>query len=247
MSASGSSRHLRSLGAAAIESLDRHPRQGARLYQQDFIKRLIRQFTQAVLEVAGLTQTGRLTEAAQLLEQTYGDLFGLSSTVVFYSPVDELIQLVSRGDDDDPQRIAALAELLRSEARVSQARGQDFDAHQRRLKSLALHLEAARRAPDIDPDATLEAVLELQAAVQEDGMPAAIQADLFFYLEDTGHYRLALGAILTYLQRAEQPSDVRPYLDAFCRRMLELPEDQLRGGGLSRADVQKALANPPRS
>jgi hypothetical protein len=217
------------------------------LYQQDFIKRLIRQFTQAVLEVAGLTQSGRLNEAAQLLEQTYGDLFGLSSTVVFYTPVDELIQLVSRGDDDDPQRITALAELLRSEARISQGRGQDFDAHQRRLKSLALHLESAKRSPDRDPEATLEAVLELQSAVQLDGMPAELQADLFFYFEDSGHYRQALGAIQTYLRRAERPQEVRPYLEAFCQRMLGLPEDRLRAGGLSRAEVQDALAHPPQS
>ena len=217
------------------------------MYQQDFIKRLIRQFTQAVLEVAGLTQSGRLNEATQLVEQTYGDLFGLSSTVVFYSPVEELIQLVSRGDDDDPQRIAALAELIRSEARISQARGHDFDAHQRRLKSLALHLESARRAPGRDPEATLKAVMDLQAAVQEDGMPAELQAELFFFFEDAGEYRHALGAILTYIRRAETPQEVRPYLDAFGQRMLGLPEKKLRAGGLTRADVQAALADPTRS
>jgi len=211
------------------------------LYQQDFIKRLIRQFTQAVLQILGLTQSGRLTEAAQLLEQTYGDLFGLSSTVVFYTPVEELIQLISRGDDDDPQRIFILAELLRSESRLSQARGQDFDAHQRRLKSLALHLESARRAPKLDPQAALEAILDLQSDIQEDGMPAETQADLFFFFEDTGYYLHALDAIKSYLRYSERPQEVRPHLEAFCRRMLELPPEQLASGGLSPAEVKTAL------
>ncbi len=212
------------------------------MYQQDFIKRLIQQATQAVLQVLGLTQSGRLTEAAQLLEQTYGDLFGLSSTVVFYTPAEELIQLISRGDDDDPQRIFVLAELLRSEARVSQAQGQEFDAHQRRLKSLALHLASARRAPRLDPQATLDAVLELQQDLQEEGMPARDQADLFFFFEDLGCYAHALDAIRSYLRRAEHPQEVGPFLQAFCHRMLELPEQQLAAGGLSRAAVEAALA-----
>lgn len=217
------------------------------MYQQDFIKRMIRQFTQAVLQVLGLTQSGRLTEAAQLLEQTYGDLFGLSSTVVFYTPVGELIQLVSRGDDDDPQRIFVLAELLRTEARISQARDQDFDAHQRRLKSLALHLESARRAPKLKPLAALEAILELQRDVREDGMPAETQADLFFFFEDAGHFRHALDAIRSYLRYSDRPQEVRPYLEAFCRRMLDLPPEQLASGGLSAAEVEQALTDATRT
>lgn len=210
------------------------------MYQQDFIKRLIQQFAQAVLQVIGLTESGRLKEAAQLLEKTYGDLFGLSSTVVFYTPADELIQLVCRGDDDDPQRIFALAELLRSEARVSQARGQDFESHQRRLKSLALHLESARRAPDLNPKSELDAILELQHDIQQDGMPADVQSDLFFFFEDIGAYRHALDAILIYLARAEHPQEIRPYLKAFCQRMLDLPREQLMAGGLSRVEVEAA-------
>jgi hypothetical protein len=216
------------------------------VYEQDFIKRLIRQFTQAILQVVGLTHDGRLTEAATLIEESYDELFGLSSTVVYHSPPDELIQLVARGDDDDPRRIFILAELLRREAEISQARHQDFDTHMRLLKSLALHLEAARLSPGLEPEATLDAILQLQHAIREGGMPAEVQADLFFFFEDQGHFRHALDAITAYLSRADRPEDVRPHLEAFCRRMLELPESALAAGGLSRAEVQAALSGTPR-
>jgi hypothetical protein len=216
------------------------------LYQQDFIKRLIRQFTQAVLQIAGLTQAGRLTEAATLLEATYEDLFGLSPTVVFHTPTQELIQLIARGDDDDPQRIFVLAELLRSEARLSQGRFHDFDAHQQRLKSLSLHLEAARRRPDFQSASALEAILDLQSDIQEGGMPPEVQADLFFFFEDMGYYRAALDAITTYLKLADHPDDIRPYLVAFCQRMLDLPEAALVAGGLSHAEVEATLKGQAR-
>ncbi len=216
------------------------------MYQQDFIKRLILQFTQVMLQIAGLSQAGRLGEALALIDQTYDELFGLSSSVVFYSSAEELIQRVSRGDRDDPQRIRILADLLRSEAQVNQARGQDFDAHQRRLKSLDLHLAAARMDPALDPESTLGTVLELRDDIQSGGMPAQTQANLFFYFEDHGHYRHALDTLEAYLSRAGRPEEVRPHVLDFCRRMLALPEAGLAQGGLSRAEVEAVLARESR-
>ncbi len=78
-------------------------------------------------------------------------------------------------------------------------------------------------------------------------MPADVQSDLFFFFEDMGAYRHALDAIMIYLGRAEYPQEIFPYLEAFCQRMLDLPEDQLRAGGLTRAEVEAAMAGKSHS
>lgn len=211
------------------------------MYQQDFILRMIRQFTQVILQLAGLRQSGKFVAAENLLQETYLDLFGLTSTLLFHLPADELIRRVSLGDDDDPHRIRILAELLKVEGDLHADQSRDFDAHHRWLNSLALFIKAWQLAPKEASAEIFESISQLDASLQATGLSGETQADLFFYYQDSGHLDRALASLQTYSGRSTDPEQVRGLTVAFCQDLLLKTDEELAHGGVTRQQVESAL------
>lgn len=211
------------------------------MYQQDFILRMIRQFTQVILQLAGLRQSGKLAAAEVLLQETYLDLFGLTSTLIFHLPADELIRRVCLGDDDDPQRMRMLAELLKIEGDLHADQSRKFDAHNRWLKSLALFIQAWRLAPEEESAETFESIRQLDESLQATGLTGETQADLFFYYQDSGHLGRALVSLQTFYDRSSDPEQVRSLAAAFCQDLLLKTDEELTQGGVTRQQVRATM------
>lgn len=211
------------------------------MYQQDFILRMIRQFTQVILQLAGLRQSGKLAAAEILLQETYLDLFGLTSTLLFHLPEDELIRRVCLGDDDDPKRIRMLAELLKVEGDLHADQARDFDAHHRWLKSLALFIHAWRLAPEEAAAEIFESIHRLDESLQTTGLSGETQADLFFYYQESNHLDRALASLQTFSHRSSNPLQARSLAEAFCQDLLLKTDEELVQGGVTRQQVETAL------
>lgn len=101
------------------------------MFRQDFIKRQIEQFGQALAAIAGTRTDGRPEQALLEARQAYVTL-GIDPS---YLRLDtrSLLRLVGRGP-----RLAALCDLLEEEALAHEALGETSAAEQRRARALEL-------------------------------------------------------------------------------------------------------------
>jgi hypothetical protein len=101
------------------------------LFRQDFIKRQIEQFAQALAAIAGARTDGRPEHALLEARQAYGTL-GIDPS---YLRLDarSILRLIGRGP-----RLAALCDLLEEEALSHEALGDSAAAAERRARASEL-------------------------------------------------------------------------------------------------------------
>src|SRR5215211_7598301 len=119
-----------SLGAGSREAV-----------HQDYILRMVQQFSGFLVRVLRLRKEGKTDEALAVLADGYGALVGLPESLVHALSDDDLIALLRSQGRLDLERCLGLAELLREEAHVyDDAEGYD-ESYTRNLKALRLYLE----------------------------------------------------------------------------------------------------------
>ncbi len=127
------------------------------MIEKDYIMRMIAQLSAVLAKVLFAKQAGQYEEAAQLLEKSYGELFGLSGELLESLDAETLAGLLG-----DREKIKALATLLKEEGDVFAAQNEGAKSRQRYAKSLALF---QRLLPTEDPTIR-DAVAALQAKLE---------------------------------------------------------------------------------
>lgn len=127
------------------------------MIEKDYIMRMIAQLSAVIAKVLFAKQAGQYEAAAQLLEKSYGELFGLSGELLEGLDAETLAGLLG-----DREKIKALATLLREEGDVFAAQNEGMKSRQRYTKSLALF---QRLLPTEDPTIR-DAVAALQTRLK---------------------------------------------------------------------------------
>jgi tetratricopeptide (TPR) repeat protein len=217
---------------------------------QDYILRMVQQFSGFLVRVMRLRKEGKTDEALALLADGYGALVGLPESLVHALSEDDLIALLRSQGRLDPERCLGLAELLREEAHVYDDAERYDESFPRNLKALRLYLELLEE----DDELITDRIPGLGEVIQELSgldLPVATSDRLLAYLEHSGHYDEAENVLLHRLESA--PADATFFQSArsFYHRLLEKSDAELIVGGLTRDEVIEALqrinerSNPP--
>lgn len=207
---------------------------------QDYLMRMIQQFSGVLVRVLRLRKEGKTEEALALLTDTYGKLAGLPSSLVHALSEDDLIALLRAQGRLDPERCLGLAELLREEGHAYDDVERYDESFPRYLKALRLYLEIVGEDEELAEERIpgLEDVIEQLAGLD---LPTGTAERLVAYLEEAGQFDQAENALL---HRVDAAPEDRVAIDAavrFYRRLLSRSDAELIVGGLTRDEVMDGL------
>lgn len=212
--------------------------------REDYIQRLIAQFVQALLHIAGLVKAKQYQEALAAIDQTCLRLLGIRLDAV--STLSESA-LFARLTFDEPAPVGrdkclVLAALLDEARTIYAAQGRPDESYACLLQALHLMLEVALRGdgaplPDYAPR-----VEDLVAALSGYALPARTNATLFHYYEQVGAYARAEDMLFAVLAAEPGNRDVVESGIAFYERLRRRSDAALRAGDLPRDEVETGLA-----
>jgi hypothetical protein len=217
------------------------------MVQRDYILRQIEQLGMAygaLVRSAEERKGLQYRVAGEPFDQALRQHFGLDAETVRARPAEDLIGTIRlessafEGPGVVADKLALLAALVREQADLDAAQGDDDEAAIGRLKSVQLFLTAlvdegassdfAARA--IDP------LLELLAAYE---LPREVKELLWRYAEQTGEYARAEDWLFVLLDNDPDALDAGI---AFYERLGHFSDEELARGNLPRAEVAAGLA-----
>lgn len=213
------------------------------MFRNDYVMRMIYQLGAVIRYVLGLQQKGDYTLALIAIDNAYRDRLGLGADDVGELADKELLALVRFGGGEEAWREEGLfiAALLHAEAAIYTAQERHEAATARALRALQLLAECALTAegplPEYAPPRT-----ELLAMLHGYHLPAHTRAALFTICERDGDFATAENLLGEMLDEHPNDTGVHAAAGAFYSRLLAHDDAVLERGGVSRAEVQEALA-----
>ncbi len=206
---------------------------------QDYILRMMQQISLFITGVFRLRRDGDLKTAHEEVLSGYGHLTGLPASLVHgLSEEDLLVMLGARGDLP-VDRCIGLAELLREEGEILLADDREDEAWPRLVKALRFYLEALVGETDLrSVDLPgLDAVVD---RISWHPLGAGTREILLPYLESTGQFDKLENVLMAWMDTGDP--DALPESVATYERLLTRTDAELIVGGLTRSEVDHALA-----
>jgi hypothetical protein len=207
---------------------------------QDYVMRMIQQMAVFITRVLRLREDGEYEEAIGEITHAYGRLTGLPASMVHALSDDDLIALLGVQGRIAADRCVALAELLREEALVYEEMENDDEALPRYLKALRLYLEALAEEENLRA-ADIPGLDEVVRRISWYPAPTGTRALLLPYLEETGQFDQLENVVSAWMDH-DVGNDATAFAVAMYQRLAERSDSELIVGGLTRGEVQEALA-----
>lgn len=209
---------------------------------EDYLIRIINQVLAVLAAIVGLKTAGQYLEAQQLVDQGFETLFGLRSDLLKLLDDDRLKDMLTNQGRLDLQRLTLAADLFKEQGDIQMAGGNREAMRGDYQRALNFYLEAALGGQaDQEPDLPVK-IDHLIKALSDAPFPADIQYSLFNYYENTGRYLEAENALSQLSTMVGETADIQDEFRDFYRRLLEKTGEELKAGGLERADIQRKLS-----
>jgi len=111
------------------------------MIREDYIMRMVKQFTRAVTKILGLKESHQYDEALETVNETFQELFGLKAELFNSLSAESIIELLKLGNSEVMQKCFWVADLMREEAAIYESQGETHKSKSEYLKSLELYLE----------------------------------------------------------------------------------------------------------
>lgn len=215
-------------------------------YREDFIKRLISQFFDALYKIFGVVKKEDYAHAQELISQLRGELLGLSDQLAASLDAPDLIRMLSTGDEPEPVKPLILAELFKAEAEIKAAQEDEDQSYSLYLKALDLLLEFAYQTNETHFPEEFTTIESIAALLEDYVLPPDTLAALFNYYEAAGQYAHAEETLFDFIEDSPNPKEILAVGFRFVERLRQLSEEQLAAGELTPSDlddVQTELLN----
>jgi tetratricopeptide (TPR) repeat protein len=211
------------------------------MYEEDYIKRTIRQFTQLLSRLLGFQQEKNYPAALQLVDQAYQDLLGLSSGLAHYLVERDLLELLTVGGKLETEKAVILVQLLKAEGDLLAEQGNRREAITLYLKSLNLLLEVSNA---IGVTFLKESFTNFQTVIEPltlEDMPPETLASLFVFYDDLGEFAKAREVLIEYMETIDVREEGISQAVSFLQKLSTLSDEELASGNLTREEIEKDL------
>lgn len=216
--------------------------EGMRLFQRDYILRMIEQLSQVMARLLMLKSLEERQEALVLLEEFYGKLRLPPARLLLRMPDPELLALISTNGQPDLDKAVGLGMLLKEEGRVHESMEQYGESGERFRKALYLFLTAERLGADM-PGADCRGLIEeTRELLRPYFIPEHTLLLLLDYYTSAGQYALAEDALFELLEQEVSPAG-RQAGERFYRMLQEVPDKSLEEGRLPRHELEQGRAD----
>lgn len=145
------------------------------MIKEDYLLRLIRQFTSALARITGFKTSEQYPQALEAIDKAYQDLFGVNSKFVLVLAEKDLLHLLETGGTLDPDKAIAMAGLLKEEAECFERQDQPKESRPRHLKALSLLLAASSSGRETSFPNLREKIEELTEKLKGEGLEVQSQ------------------------------------------------------------------------
>ncbi len=211
------------------------------MQRDDFIKRLIRQFTRFLLKIIGLIDDNDYAQALETIEEVRESVLGINALLIYHLPIQDLIGLFTVAENVDTGKLLMLAELFNVEGDVYAAMGKPEKSETAYFKALDLYLEIYLLTEVVRFPEEFSTIESIDDKIDTE-LPFGTAANLFTYYEDAGQYARAEEALFAYIETTPTPEESLEEGRAFFERMKAKSDEDLTSGGLSRTDMEQGLA-----
>ena len=208
--------------------------------KDDFLTRAVEQMAKTVVTVTTLKERAQFDEALSEVNRAYRANTGSGREIIHLLPSEQLIDLLGSSGVVDAEKCLLIAELLRVETEVLEAR--DGEAPPALLlKSLDLLLEALLAEDTLLPDYAAR-VEFLEKALEDYSLPPSTERRLFEFYALQGAYAEAEDWLFRLLEGSGSDPELLARGRRFYGALLAQSDELLEQGGLPRNEVEEGLA-----
>jgi len=211
------------------------------MLRNDYIMRMIEQFTMVLEKILFKKEHHMYQEARIDIDQAFTELLGLDHEAVRVLSLEGLFTLLKLNGRLDTERCKIAAELLKEDAEVlelDQDEGAGYDSYQ---KALCLYIELFKQQDDRYGDEADQNIRFIINKLERYEMPDAVKKRVVEYYELSGEYARAEDMLFRLLE--SNAPDSFDYGKRFYERLLLRSDDDLERGHLPRDEIQDGLRN----
>jgi hypothetical protein len=161
------------------------------LFSEDFILRMIRLATAALVQIVGLKKAGQYPEARQAIDQALEEVLGLKSDLIRAMDDESLLSALTQQERLDTDRLIILADLFYEEADILSRQGKLTDSRASALRALNFYLDVILDWGRDRIATKYEKIEELVATLGERDLPPQTLFALYFYYDQVGEIAAA--------------------------------------------------------
>ncbi len=211
------------------------------MLQDDYLMRRIRIATAAFARLLGFKRSGNYQDALDTIDQALEVIFGLNPTLINSMDDDSLLALLSTQAGLDGDKTLILAGLFKERGDIFGLINRPGDSQVFHMRALILYIELFLNPSQIPEEVLTAKIDDILAIFYASELPADATYPLFFYYEQTKQYEQASQMLTALLESDGNNPDLLSQVKAFYRRLVEMGDQELLNGGLTRATVQARL------
>lgn len=210
--------------------------------QSDYILRIAEQVGRALAQVLYKQERRDYQGAFTFIDEQYKQMLGMGAGFIHSAPEETLLAMLTSVGELDTEKCWLLATLLKAEGEIHQLQENENDSYYCFLKALNLYLEVLSTGTSfehIDQVAEIEGLIYKLADYD---LPQHTQEMLFRYFERTGRFSQAEDTLDEMLDAHPGDHGIVVKAIAFYHRLRMKSDAVLRGGNLSRDEVEEGLS-----
>jgi tetratricopeptide (TPR) repeat protein len=212
------------------------------VFKDDYIARIIRQATEALLYAIGLKKAGQYPDAMQAIDQALEQLLGLDADLIRQLSDEALLNLLTMQDQLDLERLELVAGFFKEEGDIHAAENRPAESRRSYLRALNYYLEVGLDEDVQGPTPELaEKIDELAGKLEVSSLPDDTLWAAFCYYEQAGDFAEAEASLSNLAKRPDTRAEILPELIAFYERLLDVPGEELARSHLTKAQVREKL------
>jgi hypothetical protein len=214
------------------------------MIRRDYILRQIEQFVAMLAKIAGLAKNEQWQEASAVTAGEFQRLTGMDAREVVRLSETELLARLIQSEPTHVVESKAfmLATLLKTNGDLIAGQGRLEESRQYYLKGLHLLLDTFGRNEITERPDFVPAVEAFLAGLRDAPLLGKTSAMLMRHYEQTREFAKAEDALFATLDVAPPSPELLELGASFYQRLLDLSDDALMAGNLSRAEAEAGLA-----
>ncbi len=209
------------------------------MLSDDYLVRKIMQFASVIARIFGLKMGGQYQAALEVIDQSLGQLLGISGELANLLDDESLFGILVKNDVMDYEQLGFIANLFKEKGDILKLQKQNMESNHCYLRSLSYYVMMGNEAlPQKELSPKIE---ELMVNLADWSIPEITLNNLFCYYENEGEYAKAEKILKRLADCSVVALDIRKETTTFYQRLLLKSPSELAAGGMEKNRIQLKL------
>lgn len=208
---------------------------------EDYIVRMIRQFTGVLARIIGLKSAGQYQEALKETDQTLELFFGIDAELIKSLDDESLYAILMKNEALDVEKPGYIAYLFKEAGDIYKLQNQKFESINCYVHALHFSLKMSNLSETSLPSDISQMIDELIQKLDTNNLEVNTLWDLFCHYENEKEFAKADQMLSRLAARIDSKANAVDEMKSFYKRLLELSDKELATGGMSQAGIQQKL------